>query len=143
MSALSILPNMLPVFVTLGAMGMLGINLDVATVTITSIVIGIVVDDTIHYLHRFRTELAASNGDYIAAANAAAVAIGRSVGATSIIFSLGFSVLALASIKSIVYFGLLTALAMIVALIGDLFVLPAILVTLKPSILSEESATSG
>lgn len=134
MSALAVLPNVLPVFVVLGVMGYLSINLDVATVTITSIIIGIVVDDTIHYLHRFREELRAADGDFIAATDATALSCGRAIGATTLIFSLGFLVLAGAAIKSVVYFGLLSALAMVVALVGDLMILPAVLVALKPKL---------
>ncbi|MFT5430407.1 MAG: putative RND superfamily exporter protein [Myxococcota bacterium] len=140
MTALAVLPNVLPVFVTLGLMGFIGINLDVATVTITSIVMGIVVDDTIHYLHRFRAELERHRGNFEAACSAASIAVGRSIGATTVIFTLGFAILALASVKSIVYFGLLTAIAMVVALVGDLVVLPAILLTLKPDISRPDTA---
>jgi len=132
MTALAVLPNVLPVFVTLGVMGVAGVNLDVATVTITSIIIGIVVDDTIHYLHRFRDELRNADGDFIVASDATAIGCGRAIGATTTIFSLGFLILAFASVKSIVYFGLLTSLAMVVALVGDLLILPAVLVALKP-----------
>ncbi len=131
-TALAVLPNVLPVFVTLGVMGMLEINLDVATVTITSIIMGIVVDDTIHYLHRFREELKAHDGDFLAASRGAAIKCGRAIGATTVIFTAGFLVLGLASVKSVVYFGLLTSLAMVVALIGDLLILPAVLVALEP-----------
>lgn len=137
MTALAVLPNVLPVFVTLGVMGFFGINLDVATVTITAIIIGIVVDDTIHYLHRFRAELVKADGDFGAAADATALGCGRAIGATTLIFTVGFLVLGMASVKSIVYFGLLTALAMVVALLGDLLILPAILLTLKPRVSRE------
>lgn len=131
MTALAVLPNVLPVFVTLGAMGFAGIHLDAATVTITAIIIGIVVDDTIHYLHRFRAELART-GVFEEAALATALGCGRSIGATTLIFSLGFSILAFASVKSIAYFGVLTAFSMVVALLGDLLILPAVLLALKP-----------
>ena len=132
MTALAVIPNVLPVFVTVGLMGFLAIHLDVATVTITSILIGIVVDDTIHYLHRFRDELAATGGDHAEAAVRTAEGAGRAITATSVIFALGVLVLGLASVKSIVYFGLLTSAAMVVAFVGDMIVLPAILVTLQP-----------
>lgn len=135
MTALAVLPNVLPVFVTLGVMGFFGIDLDVATVTITAIIIGIVVDDTIHYLHRFRAELARADGDFEEATHHTALGVGRSIGATTLIFAAGFSLLAFASVKSIVFFGLLTALAMVVALVGDLFVLPAVLLALRPRLL--------
>jgi predicted RND superfamily exporter protein len=134
MAALSVLPNVLPVFVTLGVMGVAGINLDVATVTITAILIGIVVDDTIHYLHRYRAELKRADGDFDVAARETALGAGRAIGATTLIFTLGFLILAFASVKSIVYFGLLTGLAMVVAMLADLLVMPAILCALQPKL---------
>jgi predicted RND superfamily exporter protein len=132
MAALSVLPNVLPVFVILGVMGFCNINLDVATVTITAILIGIVVDDTIHYLHRFRSELELADGDFDLAAEKTAMSAGRAILSTSLIFSLGFLILAFASVKSIVYFGLLTGLAMVVALLADMLIMPAILKALQP-----------
>jgi predicted RND superfamily exporter protein len=132
MAALSVLPNVLPVFVILGVMGFCKINLDVATVTITAILIGIVVDDTIHYLHRFRSELELADGDFDLAAEKTALSAGRAILSTSIIFSLGFLILAFASVKSIVYFGLLTGLAMVVALLADMLIMPAILKAFQP-----------
>jgi len=134
MAALSVLPNVLPLFVTLGVMGLAGIRLDVATVTITAIVIGIAVDDTIHYLYRFRTELARCAGDHAEAVRRTSATAGRAIWATTLILCLGFSVLAGASVKSVSYFGLLTALALAVAVVGDLLVLPALLVSLKPKL---------
>lgn len=134
MAALSVLPNLLPLFVTLGVMGLAEIRLDVATVTITAIVIGIAVDDTIHYLYRFRRELAECSGDHVEAVRRTSATAGRSIWATTLILCVGFSVLAGASVKSVSYFGLLTALALAVAVVGDLLVLPALLVSLKPKL---------
>lgn len=134
LTALAIPPNVYPSFVLLGVMGVLGIHLDIATATITSIVTGIIVDDTIHYLHSYRVELARLGDDHAKAADAAALSTGRSVMMSSVLFFAGFSILLFASVKSIVYFGLLTALAMVVGVISDLFLLPAMLVALKPKL---------
>ena len=101
------------------------------TVTIAAVVIGIVVDDTIHFLHRFRHELSGC-GDYAEAALSTLATAGPALVGTSLILAGGFLVLALASVKSIVFFGLLSAVAMVSALVADLVVLPALLVAVRP-----------
>lgn len=131
-ATLSLLPNLLPLFAMLGLMGWAGIRLDVATVTITAIVLGIAVDDTIHYLFRYRAELAAANGDHAAAAVATARGAGPAIVATTVVLCAGFLVLAFASVKSIAYFGLLSAFALGIALVGDLVVLPALMALVRP-----------
>ena len=130
-AAIAMLPNLLPIFVTLGLMGLAGVRLDIATVTIAAVVIGIVVDDTIHFLHRFRHELSGC-GDYAEAALSTLATAGPALVGTSLILAGGFLVLALASVKSIVFFGLLSAVAMVSALVADLVVLPALLVAVRP-----------
>ena len=140
LAAVAMIPNLLPIFVTLGLMGILGVRLDVATVTIAAVVIGIVVDDTIHFLHRFKQELhdpacgatADEPGDYAEAARRTLRGAGPAMVSTSAILAIGFLVLTLASVKSIIYFGLLSAVAMVAALLADLLVLPAILISVKP-----------
>lgn len=133
-AALSVLPNLLPVFAMLGLMGWAGINLDVATVTITAIVLGIAVDDTIHYLFRYREELRAADGDHAAAAVATARGAGPAILATTVVLCAGFLVLAFAGVKSIAYFGVLSSFAFAVAVVGDLVVLPALLSLIKPKL---------
>ncbi len=135
LAAVAMIPNLLPIFVTLGLMGILGVRLDVATVTIAAVVIGIVVDDTIHFLHRFKNELhddAGAAGDYQEAARRTLRGAGPAMVSTSAILAIGFLVLTLASVKSIIFFGLLSAVAMVAALFADLLVLPAILISIKP-----------
>jgi len=131
-AAIAMLPNLLPIFLTLGLMGIAGVRLDIATVTIAAVVIGIVVDDTIHFLHRFRHELTESGGDYEEAGRRTLATAGPALVGTSLILACGFAVMALASVKSIMFFGLLSAVAMLGALVADLLVLPALLVTVKP-----------
>ncbi len=130
-TALALLPNLIPVFTTLGIMGWAGIRLDVATVTIAPIVIGLAVDDTIHFLYRYevlRSE-GLSRGD---ALQGTVERAGRAMAATSVILLLGFGILVLATVKSVVYMGLLTSVAVASAFAGDILLLPALL-TLFPT----------
>jgi predicted RND superfamily exporter protein len=101
------------------------------TITIAAITIGIAVDDTIHYIHRFLTELPKDN-DYIATMKRCHVSVGRAMYYTSITIIIGFSILALSSFTPTIYFGLLTGLAMAVALIANLTLLPILLIIFKP-----------
>jgi predicted RND superfamily exporter protein len=130
---LSFLPNTLPVAATLGAMGYLGINLDVATVLVASVALGVAVDDTIHFLYKFRAALAES-GDPEAAVRTTLTTTGRAIASTSLIVTLGFSVLCLASIKTVALFGLLLGVAMIAALVAEFVVTPAVLLTFPPRV---------
>jgi len=134
LGALSVMPNVFPIFLTLGFMGLLGIHLDLATVTIAAVVIGIVVDDTIHFLYRYRVELAASDGDHEHAVQRTCATAGAAMTATTGILTAGFLVMTLAGVKSVIYFGLLTSVAMVAGLLGDLIILPALLVTIRPKL---------
>ncbi|WP_348680414.1 MMPL family transporter, partial [Alcanivorax profundi] len=107
--------------------------LDLMTITITAITIGIAVDDTIHYIHRFHEELPNDN-DYVATMKRCHGSIGKAMYYTSLTIIAGFSILALSSFNPTVYFGLLTGLAMLVALLSNLTLLPALLITLKPKL---------
>jgi predicted RND superfamily exporter protein len=124
-TGLILLSNIVPVLVLLGTMGWLGIRLDAATVTISAIVFGLVVDDTVQFLYRFRQESA--RHDTLTAIHETVATIGHSMALTTIVMVVGFLVLALAAIKSIVFFGLLIALAMATALLADVLILPATL----------------
>ena len=123
---IGIVPNIIAPLAVLGFMGFAGIPLDMMTTIIAAVVIGIGVDDAIHYLHRFRDERqrGASVRDAITQAHAS---IGSAMYFTSLSVMLGFSVLALSNFVPTVYFGILTALAMALALLVNLTVLPAIL----------------
>jgi predicted RND superfamily exporter protein len=133
MTLLAVPGNLLPLFVTLGLMGALDIRLDVATVTIAAIVLGLVVNNTIHYLHRFREALHAG-ATHEEAVTETMKSSGVAMTLTSLVLLLGFSVLGLAELKSVALFGLLTAFAMFAALFADLVLLPAMLVTLRPKL---------
>ncbi|UTA48691.1 MMPL family transporter [Simiduia sp. 21SJ11W-1] len=131
LALVGILPNLLAAAVVLGAMGLAGIALDMMTITIAAIVVGIGVDNTIHYMHRFRHEFAAC-GEYLPAMHRAHGSIGRALFYTSVIIIQGFSILALSNFIPSVYFGLLTALAMLAAILAALTLLPKLILVLKP-----------
>ena len=126
---LAIPANLMPVFITLGVMGAMGIRLDVATVTIAAIVLGLVVDDTTQFLYRYR-EMAKHHDDVSVIVAETVRSVGRPMLITTVILAGGFSVLALAAIKSVAYFGVLLAVALVSALLVDLILLPALLITI-------------
>ena len=125
-STLGILPNLLSAALVLGLMGWARIPLDLMTVTIAAITIGIGVDNTIHYVHRYREEIAL-DGDPWAAIARCHGSIGRALYYTSITIVLGFSVLALSAFIPTILFGLLTGLAMTAALLANMTLLPVLL----------------
>jgi predicted RND superfamily exporter protein len=133
MALLALPANLLPLFMTLGLMGASGIRLDVATVTIAALVLGLVVDDTTHFLFRFRTRLR-EGVTHEQAVRDTLSSTGVAMTTTSLVLIVGFSVLGLATVKSVAYFGVLSAAAMCSALVADLVVMPALLVTLKPKL---------
>ncbi len=133
----ALLPNMLAACAILGGMGLANIPLDMMTITIAAITVGIGVDDTIHYIHRFKTELAI-DGDYLQAMHRAHASIGRAMYYTSIIIIFGFSIMVMSEFIPTVYFGLLTSLAMLVALVGALFLLPQLILFVRPFKIEQE-----
>jgi predicted RND superfamily exporter protein len=106
-------------------MGWLDIPLDMMTITIAAISIGIAVDDTIHYIHRFKLERA--NNNYIDAIINSHRHIGTAMFYTSTIIIIGFSILMLSNFIPTIYFGVLTMIAMFMAIVADLLLLPALL----------------
>lgn len=126
MAVIGMIPNLLAALTILGVMGIFGIPLDMMTITIAAIVIGIGVDDAIHYLHRFKAEYAAG-GDAVSAVRTCHSSIGHALYYTSITVMIGFSVLAFSNFIPTVHFGLLAALAMVLALLANLTLLPALL----------------
>ena len=128
---LAIMPNLFAAGMVLGLMGWAGIPLDLMTITIAAISIGIAVDDTIHYIHRFQLEFK-QHGNYMATVKACHGSIGIAMYYTSFTISAGFSILALSSFIPTIYFGLLTSFAMVVALFSNLTLLAALLILFKP-----------
>ncbi|MDH5230316.1 MAG: MMPL family transporter [Gammaproteobacteria bacterium] len=130
LSVIAIIPNIIAALFVLGIMGWLGIHLDIMTITIAAIVIGIAVDNSIHYIHRFKEEFPVDK-DYWAAVTRCHNSIGKAIYYTTVIVALGFSVLAFSSFIPTIYFGLLTGAAMIVALVANMTLLPVLLVKLR------------
>jgi len=128
---IAIFPNLLAVSCVLGVMGWLGIPLDMMTITIAAIGVGLADDDTIHYIHRFKHEVE-TEGSYRAALHRAHDSIGRAIYYTTVTLIIGFSILSLSDFVPTIYFGLLTVLAITMALFASLTVLPQLLVVTKP-----------
>lgn len=130
-AAIAIIPNVIPVVLVLGLLGGLGIPLDIMTITIAAITVGIAVDDTIHYVYRYHEEWL-KDGDYRAAVNRAHNSIGRAMYYTSMTITIGFIAMVLSDFMPTIYFGLFTAFAMISALLTNITVLPVLLRIIKP-----------
>ncbi|WP_138435357.1 efflux RND transporter permease subunit [Marinobacter shengliensis] len=124
-------PNLIAAGSVLGLMGWLGIPLDMMTITVAAITVGIAVDDTIHYIHRFKTELA-KDGDYLATMHRCHRSIGQAMFFTSLTIISGFSILVLSNFIPTIYFGLFTGFAMFMALVGALTLLPRLIILFKP-----------
>jgi predicted RND superfamily exporter protein len=131
MAAIAIVPNVFAALLVLGLMGWLRIPLDLMTITVAAISIGIAVDDTIHYVHRFTREFG-KDRNYWAAVNRSHASIGRAMYYTTVTVTLGFSILALSEFVPTIYFGLLTGFAMLIALLADLTLLPLLIVHFEP-----------
>jgi predicted RND superfamily exporter protein len=131
LSCLAIVPNILAAGFVLGIMGWSGIPLDMMTITIAAITVGIAVDDSIHYIHRFQEEFP-KDCDYSATANRCHSSIGKAIYYTSITVTVGFSILTFSDFIPTIYFGLLTGVAMVVALINNLTLLPILIIAFKP-----------
>jgi len=131
LALIGMFPNLIGAFFVLGLMGWSGIPLDMMTITIAAISIGIAVDNTIHYIHRFKAEYN-KLGDYTKAMYACHDTIAKAMYFTSITIIAGFSVLILSNFMPSIYFGLFTSLAMFVALVANLTLLPVMLLLLKP-----------
>ena len=122
----TVIPIMIAAASVPGVMGWFGIPLDIMTITIAAISIGIGVDDAIHYVYRFREEFA-RDGDYIAAIRRSHLSIGRAIYFTSVIIVAGFSILSLSNFIPTIIFGLLTGFSMLIALVANLTLLPLLL----------------
>jgi predicted RND superfamily exporter protein len=128
---IAIFPNLLSIGVVLGVMGWANLPLDMMTITIASISVGIAVDDTIHYIHRFTAEFQIDR-NYIKTMHRCHGSIGHAMFYTSVTIIIGFSILVLSNFIPSIYFGLLTGLAMLIALIAALTLLPELIVVFKP-----------
>ena len=131
LAILATIPNALSAALVLGIMGWMGVPMDMMTITIAAIVIGIAVDNSIHYVHRFKSEFKKDN-DYLATMERCHGSIGKAIYYTGVTIIVGFAILALSEFIPSIYFGLLTGFAMAVALFLNLTLLPLMLITVKP-----------
>jgi predicted RND superfamily exporter protein len=131
LALIALFPNLFSAGAVLGVMGWLNIPLDMMTITIAAISIGIAVDNTIHYIYRFKNEFKV-NRDYTKTMIHCHGSIGYAMYYTSVTIIIGFSILAFSSFLPTIYFGLLTGLAMLIALLAALTLLPQLLIVFKP-----------
>lgn len=128
---ISIIPNLLAAASVLGFMGLVGIPMDMMTTTIAAIVVGVGVDQAIQYFYRYRKEFAIDR-NYVEAMHRSHASIGRAMYYTSVTIVVGFSILMLSQFIPSIYFGGLTAFAMLMAVLGSLTLLPRLILILKP-----------
>jgi predicted RND superfamily exporter protein len=131
LSLIGVVPNFIAAFFILGIIGLLGIPLDMMTITIAAITIGIAVDNSIHYIYRFKEEFGKIK-DYNKTLKKCHSTVGVAILNTSITIVFGFSILVLSKFIPTIYFGLFTGLAMLLAMISVLTLLPSLILTVKP-----------
>jgi hypothetical protein len=131
LALIALFPNFISALMVLGILGAFKIPLDIMTITIASISIGIAVDDTIHYIHRFGEEFKAS-GNYLESMRASHKGVGSAMYYTSVTIVFGFMLLVFSNFVPSILFGVLSSVAMVVALLGALTLLPHLLITFKP-----------
>ncbi len=130
-SILGVVPNFIAAFFILGIIGMIGIPLDMMTITIAAITIGIAVDNSIHYIYRFKEEYAELK-DYKKTIRLCHSTVGVAILNTSITIVFGFSILVFSNFIPTIYFGIFTGIAMLLAMISVLTLLPSLILITKP-----------
>ena len=131
LSLIGVVPNFLAAFFILGIIGLLGIPLDMMTITIAAITIGIAVDNSIHYIYRFKEEFLLNN-DYKQTLRSCHSSVGVAILNTSITIVFGFSILVFSNFIPTIYFGIFTGIAMLLAMISVLTLLPSLILIGKP-----------
>ena len=131
LALIGVIPNFLAAFFILGLIGLLGIPLDMMTITIAAITIGIAVDNSIHYIYRFKEEFLKIN-NYEKTIEACHSSVGIAILNTSITIVFGFSILVLSNFIPTIYFGVFTGIAMLFAMVSVLTLLPSMLILSKP-----------
>ena len=131
LSLIGVVPNFIAAFFILGIIGLLGIPLDMMTITIAAITIGIAVDNSIHYIYRFREEFQ-KNTNYYQTIEKCHATVGVAILNTSITIVFGFSILYLSNFIPTIYFGIFTGIAMLLALISVLTLLPKLILLIQP-----------
>ena len=130
-SFIGVVPNFIAAFFILGIIGLMNIPLDMMTITIAAITIGIAVDNSIHYIYRFKEEFKKIN-DYKKTLDRCHSTVGIAILNTSITIVFGFSILVLSNFIPTIYFGVFTGIAMLLALVSVLTLLPKLLLVFKP-----------
>jgi predicted RND superfamily exporter protein len=131
LSLIGVVPNFIAAFFILGIIGLLGIPLDMMTITIAAITIGIAVDNSIHYIYRFKEEFL-KNKDYNETLKTCHSTVGVAILNTSITIIFGFSILVFSKFIPTIYFGVFTGIAMLLAMISVLTLLPSLILISKP-----------
>ena len=131
LSLIGVVPNFMAAFLILGIIGLLGIPLDMMTITIAAITIGIAVDNSIHYIYRFKEEFK-KIGNYNKTLEECHSTVGVAILNTSITIIFGFSILVLSNFIPTIYFGVFTGIAMLLAMLSVLTLLPRLILTFKP-----------
>tara|TARA_B100001123_G_scaffold181256_1_gene207659 strand:- start:2022 stop:4475 length:2454 start_codon:yes stop_codon:yes gene_type:complete len=131
LSLIGVVPNFMAAFLILGIIGLLEIPLDMMTITIAAITIGIAVDNSIHYIYRFKEEFS-KNNNYNETLKKCHETVGVAILNTSITIVFGFSILVLSNFIPTIYFGIFTGIAMLLAMISVLTLLPKLILVIKP-----------
>ena len=131
LSLIGVVPNFIAAFFILGIIGLIGIPLDMMTITIAAITIGIAVDNSIHYIYRFKEEFSKIK-DYSKTLKKCHSTVGIAILNTSITIVFGFSILVFSKFIPTIYFGVFTGIAMLLAMISVLTLLPTLILTIKP-----------
>jgi hypothetical protein len=138
MIVISLLPNILPLLITAGLMGFFGIPIKPSTILVFSIAFGISVDDTIHFLAKYRQELIANNWRIKPSVYAALRETGVSMFYTSIVLFFGFLVFCLSSFGGTIALGGLVSITLLLAMVSNLLLLPSLLLTFEKKIANKE-----
>lgn len=139
MILVSLIPNILPLIITAGLMGFIGVPIKPSTILVFSIAFGISVDDTIHFLAKYRQELIANNWRIKRSVYAALKETGVSMFYTSIVLFFGFSVFTISSFGGTVALGALVSATLLFAMLSNLLLLPSLLLSLERSIANQET----
>ncbi|MEE8400238.1 MAG: MMPL family transporter, partial [Desulfobacterales bacterium] len=131
LSIIGMIPNILAVGIVLGLMGWLDIPLDMMTITIAAVTMGIAIDNSIHYLYRYREEFSRNN-DYVKTLRVCHRNVGRAILNTSVTVIFGFSILVFSNFIPTIYFGVFTGIAMFIALMAILTLMPKLILMWRP-----------
>ncbi|MGD2269216.1 MAG: efflux RND transporter permease subunit [Desulfobacterales bacterium] len=127
---LSMVPNLAPILLMLGVIGAFSLPMDLFTMMVASVAIGLAVDDTIHFMHNFRRYYEQS-GDPRAAVHETLQTAGRAMLVTTVVLSIGFFIFAFATMNNVINFGLLTGFTIIMALVADYLIAPALMIAVN------------